>query len=67
MNETKVYIITEGHYENIIRCVTFCPKVANRICESFPHLSLYVQEKYIVDDECLNKFFDNKNKVKDDK
>jgi len=50
----KIYIILEGS-ERMIRAVTLSLDVAVKLCDSFHHLGLYIEEKTPIDDEILIK------------
>ncbi len=52
----KIYIILEDHRERIVRGVTLSPDVANKICKSFSHLGLFIEEYETIEDETLRNF-----------
>lgn len=52
----KVYIILEGHYDRIIRGATFSHYMASKICESFSHLGLFIEEYETMENEELRDF-----------
>jgi len=52
----KVYIILEDSYERMVRGVTLSPEVAAKVCKSFHHLNLFVEEYETLEDETLRDF-----------
>ena len=51
----KIYIILEGNYDRIIRGATFSHYMASKICESFSHLGLFIEEYETLENEELKK------------
>lgn len=56
----KVYIVIEGSYDPIIRCITLSHDLAKKIHNSFKHLGLSIEEHETIDDETLTKFLEVK-------
>ena len=52
----KVYIILEDSYERMVRGVTLSRDVADKICKSFHHLGLFIEEYETIEDETLRDF-----------
>jgi hypothetical protein len=49
----KIYIIIEGHYDRIIRGITLCKETAEKICEMFSYLGIFIEEYETLEDENL--------------